>query len=348
MDRKITYRNGINEALHQEMERDDNVFIYGLDVDDHKQIFDSHTGLLNRFGSQRVFSTPLSESALMGFGLGAAIKGLRPINVHIRVDFLILAMNQLANMVASYSYGSGGSLKVPLTIRAVIGRGWGQSYQHSKSLQSIFAHIPGLKVVMPTTARDAKNMLVAAIRDDNPVIVLEHRWLYDAEGNVPEEYETTSLSGSQVLRQGSDLTIIGTSWMNVEALKAADVLSRKAGIEIEVIDARSISPFDEMLSVESTLKTGHCIVADLDWLHCGFSAEIATRIYEKCLGSLKSPIRRIGFAETHCPCARPLEDAFYPNAITLIRAIEEELNLSETDLSGEDFYSYENKFRGPF
>jgi pyruvate/2-oxoglutarate/acetoin dehydrogenase E1 component len=347
MRRMITYREALNEAIVMEMRRDSNIFLYGIDVADHKRTFGSGNGVLEEFGKDRCFSTPLSEDAMTGFGLGAAISGLRPIHVHMRVDFMILAMNQLANMIASFCYGSCGQLKVPMVIRTVIGRGWGQSWQHSKTLHSWFAHIPGLKVVMPSRPRDAKGMLISAIRDDNPVIFIEHRWLYDVMGEVPEEVNSDCLVGCKVLRSGSDITVLAVSWMNVEALKAAEVLG-KHGIRLEVIDARSISPFDDATVVESVKKTGHLIVADYDWVHCGFGAEVATRVYEKCMNGLKSPVTRIGFAEAHCPCSRPLEIAFYPSAIDIIRSVEKKIGLSEIDLSGEEFYSYEKKFKGPF
>jgi len=265
----------------------------------------------------------------------------------MRVDFLLLGMNQLVNMIATHHYGSGGAMKVPMVIRAIIGRGWGQSYQHSKALHSWFAHVPGLKVVMPSTPRDAKGMLIAAIRDDNPVVFIEHRWLYDAEGEVPDDCSTISLEGARVLRQGKDVTVVGTSWMNVEAIRAAQILE-KYGVSVEVVDVRSIAPFDSATVVNSVNKTGHCIVADNDWVNCGFSAEIATNVYEACYKQLKSPVTRIGFAPVHCPCTRPLEDEFYPNAIDIIRAVESKLSLNPIDLSGEDFYTYENKFKGPF
>lgn len=343
----ISYRSAINQALFQEMERDNSIFVYGIDVADHKRIFGSTTGLLEKFGSKRVFSTPLSEEALLGFGLGAAICGLRPINVHIRVDFLLLAINQLVNMVASYHYGSDGNLQVPLVIRAIIGKGWGQSYQHSKSLQSFFAHIPGLKVVMPTTPADAKGLLISAIRDNNPVVVLEHRMLYDVEDEVPLEPTPIPIGIGQIVKIGKDITIVATSYSVVEAMKAADVLEKR-GVSVEVIDPRSVFPLDEDLIIKSVEKTGHCIIADYDWTFCGFSAEIASRIYEKSSRKLKSKIRRLGFAHTHCPCTRPLEDEFYTDAINLIRAVEKKLKLKEMNLSQETFYSYENKFRGPF
>ena len=180
MSRDITYCQALNEAMKQEMRRDERVFVYGIDVADHKRTFNSNQDLVEEFGPDRCFSTPLSEDAMTGFGLGAAVNGLRPIHVHMRVDFFLLCMNQLANMVAPQRFGSGGRLGAPIVIRVIIGRGWGQSFQHGKTLQSWFAHLPGILVVMPATPYDAKGMLTAAIRNENPVVFIEHRWLYDA------------------------------------------------------------------------------------------------------------------------------------------------------------------------
>ncbi|MBI2026273.1 MAG: alpha-ketoacid dehydrogenase subunit beta [Deltaproteobacteria bacterium] len=329
------------------MQHDERVILFGLDVTDHKRIFGSTVGLIEQFGSQRCFATPLSEDAMTGFALGAALNGLRPVHVHIRVDFLLLAMNQLVNMISCYRYMTAGKLSVPLVIRAVVGRGWGQSFQHSKSLQSVFAHIPGLKVVMPTTPADAKGLLISSIRDDNPVIFLEHRWLYDTEDEVDENMDSIPLGKANVLLSGNDFTVIAISWMNVEALKAADVL-KKRGIHIEVIDPRTIVPLDRETLIVSVQKTRRCLVADYDWLFCGVSAEISALISETCFGLLKSPVRRLGFANTPCPSSRVLENAFYPNAKDIVRAIEQELALKPMDLSQESFYSYEQKFRGPF
>lgn len=344
--RLISYRQALAEAVAEEMGIDKSVFIYGIDVADHKRIFGSTVGLLEEFGPDRVFSTPLSEESLLGFGLGASINGLKPINVHIRLDFLLLAMNQLVNMVSSYRYGSDGKYKIPLVIRAVIGKGWGQAYQHSKSLQSIFAHIPGLKVIMPTTPIDAKGLLKSAIRDNNPVVFLEHRILYDVVDDVPQNLEPIEIGKGRILKEGKDITIVATSYMNVEALKAAEILAKR-GIQLEIIDPRTIQPLDEELIINSVLKTGHCIVADYDWVNCGFSAEVASRVYENCFKHLKSEVTRIGFAPTPCPCTRPLENEFYPNAVDIIRSVEKKL-FNPTDLSNEEFYSYENKFKGPF
>ncbi len=345
--RRISFCEALNEAMTQEMERDPRVFVYGIGVPDHKEIFGSTAGLLEKFGSNRCFDTPIAEDAMTGFGMGAAINGLRPIHIHIRVDFLLLAMNQLVNMISTYAYSTAGRGKVPMVIRAVVGRGWGQGYQHSKSLHSYFSHIPGLKVVLPTTPYDAKGLLTAAIRDDNPVVFLEHRWLYWAVDEVPEDPYEIPLGTSNILREGSRLTLVGTSWMNVECLRAADVLAKR-GVEVEVVDVRTIAPFDETLIVESVRKTGRCLVADNDWSHSGFSAEVVSRVSEQCFGQLKSPVKRIGFAPTPCPTVRSLENEFYPNAENIIRAVEAELDLSPTDLSAEDFYSHERRFTGPF
>ncbi len=348
MSRELTYCQALNEAMHQEMQRDEGVFVYGIDVADHKRTFNSHAGLVEAFGPSRCFSTPLSEDAMTGFGLGAALNGLRPIHVHMRVDFFLLCMNQLANMIACQRYATGGRLGAPMVIRAIIGRGWGQSFQHSKTLQSWFAHLPGVKVVMPSTPKDAKGMLAAAIRSDDPVVSIEHRWLYDAVGDVPEAAYETPLEGAQVLRAGSDITLLATSWMNVEAMQAAEILQRLHGVQAEVIDARSISRFDADTVCGSVARTGRLLIADNDWLYCGFSAEAATQVYDQLHGQLKGPIQRVGLSETHCPCTRPLENVFYQNAIQIIRSVERQLGLPEADLSAEHFYSYEHKFRGPF
>lgn len=346
--RKISYCQAINEALVQEMERDPNVFVYGVGVPDHKRIFSTTAGILEKFGPDRCFDTPIAEDALTGFALGAAINGLRPILVHSRIDFMLLSMNQIANMIASYTYASCGKLKNPIVIRAIIGRGWGQTFQHSKTMHSVFAHIPGLKVVMPTSPKDAKGLLVAAIRDDNPVVFIEHRWLYYAEDDVPEEYYVTALDTANILRQGKDVTVVAVSWMNVEALRAAEILKERHGVEVEVVDPRTISPLNDRLIIQSVKKTGHCVVADIDWVNYGFSAEIAARVSRACFGVLKSPVERIGFAFTHCPSSRPLENMFYPDAVDIIRMIEKKLGLPNTDVKDEFLYSYENKFKGPF
>ncbi len=342
----MTFREALALGLRREMEEDPSVFVFGLDVPDHKRIFGSTVGLLEQFGPTRCFGTPLSEEGMTGVALGAALAGLRPVHVHIRADFLLLGMNQLVNMVSNVRYMSGGRLRVPLVIRAIIGRGWGQSAQHSKSMHGIFAHIPGLKVALPTSPQDAYGLLRSAIRDDNPVLLLEHRWLYDVEGEVDED-RLVPIGPAELLRTGDAVTVLSTSWMNVEAMKAAEVLARR-GIELEVINVRTVSPLEPDLLIESVRKTRRCLVADYDWSFCGFSAELADTVSRACFGSLRHPVERLGFAHVPCPTTRPLENQFYPSAVDIIRTSERMMGLSETDLSRESFYSYEQRFKGPF
>jgi pyruvate dehydrogenase E1 component beta subunit len=277
----MTYKEALSLAQQDAMTEDPSVFIYGLDVPDFKAIFGSVKSVQEHFDSHRYFGTPLSEDAMTGVALGAALMGLRPVHIHIRVDFLLLAMNQLINMISVARYMSGGQLKVPILIRAVIGKGWGQSCQHSKSLQSFFAHIPGIKVIMPATVQDAYSMTLAAIRDDNPVVSLEHRLLYDIEGPVVREHEQP-LCKVNMLKTGSDLTLITTSWMAVEGIKAAEILERLHNVKIDVVDVCSIQPLDRASIIQSARKTGRVVIADYDWDYCGFSAELSALIYEEC------------------------------------------------------------------
>jgi acetoin:2,6-dichlorophenolindophenol oxidoreductase subunit beta len=346
--REITFCEAIREATHQEMERDGSIFVYGIGVPDHKAIFGSVAGLVERFGPERCLDTPISEDTMTGVGIGAALVGMRPIHIHIRVDFLILALNQIANSMTTIAYNSGGKLSVPLVIRAVIGRGWGQGCQHSKSMFSTFAHIPGLKVLAPTTPKDAKGLLTAAIRDSNPVLLLEHRWLYWQKGPVPEEAYEVPIGSAQVLRDGKHISLIGMSWMNVEAMHAADLLIKHHGIHAEVVDIRSLAPLDIDCLVTSVRKTRRCLILDNDWAFCGISAEISAQISEHLHHSLISPPLRLGFVHTPCPTARHLEDEFYPNAENIFRKVEEMLGLSPKSLDNEQWFSHEHKFKGPF
>src|SRR3984885_2685609 len=232
--RMLRYVDALAEAVAQEMDLDPSVFVYGLDVDDHKRIQGSTVGLLERFGAERVFTTPLSEDAMTGFGIGAAMAGLRPIHVHIRMDFLMLCMNQLVNMAAKSSYMYDGQVKVPLVVRSMIGKSWGQGAQHSQGLHAMFMHVPGLKVVAPSNAHDAKGCMIAAIRDENPVIFVEHRLLYPIETHVPETSYEVPFGKARLCTAGKDITIVGISNMLVECLQAGELLAG-IGIEAEVI-----------------------------------------------------------------------------------------------------------------
>ncbi len=316
--RQIRYVDALREAFEQEMARDELVFIFGLDVDDHKGIQGSTIGLLEKFGPERVFGTPLSEDAMTGVAIGAAMAGLRPIHVHIRMDFLLLSMNQLINMAAKSHYMYNGQVKVPLVVRAMIGRSWGQGGQHSQALQSLFMHIPGLKVVVPSNAHDAKGCMIAAIRDNNPVLFIEHRLLYSTEGYVAEESYEVPLGKARVMVSGTDITIVAISHMVMEALRAQKQLE-KAGISAEVIDPISLKPLDIETILESVMKTKRLLIVDNAWLMCGAASEIITQIIERLPEDLQGKIKmaRMGFAETTCPTTRSLEDLFYPNEQTI-------------------------------
>lgn len=314
--RVLTYVEAINEATEAEMKRDKRVFLFGLDVDDHKAILGTTKGLLEKFGKIRVFGTPLSEDAMSGVAIGAAIAGLRPIHVHIRMDFLMLAMNQLVNMAAKSSYMFGGSYGIPLVVRSIIGRSWGQGAQHSQGLHAMLAHVPGLKVVAPSTPYDAKGCLIQAIRDDNPVMFVEHRMLYNLKSEVPEKSYTVPFGKARILTSGSDVTLVGISYMVVECLRAREYLEN-IGISAEVIDPISLSPLDIDTILESVSRTGNMVVVDTGWTNCGISNEIVAQISER-LGSLKKiRVRAMGYAPVPCPTTKNLENLFYPNAQTI-------------------------------
>ena len=342
---EISYASAIALAISECMEQDSSVFCYGIGVPDHLGIFGTTLGLGERFGEDRALDTPISEDSLLGFGLGAALLGLRPVNVHIRVDFLMLCMNQLVNNVSSYQFGNQGQSSVPLTIRAVIGRGWGQGYQHSKSLHSMFAHIPGLEVYAPATVAEAYHLTKAAIQSNNPSVILEHRWLYWQEGLISASADITK--GYSLLSEGQDALVVTTSWMAAEALMAATELKNQ-GVEITVVNINTLDkplPTD-VLTIANSI--GRVIVADNDWVFSGYGAELASQLYEACFHSLRSPILRLGFAATPTPTPRHMEEDFYPNANDIITSIGRLLNREVEMINVGRLFSHENKFRGPF
>lgn len=347
MKRIISYPEAIKEAMEQEMQRDKRVFIIGLGVDDFKGIMGSTIGLINKFGPERVVDTPLSEDGMTGVAIGAAIAGLRPIHIHIRMDFLLLAMNQLINIAAKSHYMFGGKYSVPIVVRAVIGRSWGQGSQHSQALQSMFMHIPGLKVVAPATPYDAKGCLIQAIRDNNPVIFIEHRMLYYTKSHVPRLPYSLPFGKARILSKGSDVTIIAISYMAVEALRAHDFLE-EAGISAEVIDPVTLSPLDVETIQKSVKKTGRLLVVDNAWTSCGASAEIIARICEKA-GDKKISVQRLGFAPTPCPTTKNLENLFYPNAKTIAETAYKMIGKKGKLKFPKGFENPEiREFKGPF
>ena len=348
--RLLKYVDALSEAVALEMARDPNVFLFGLDVDDHRAIQGSTRGLLARFGPERVFTTPLSEDAMTGVAIGAAMAGMRPIHVHIRMDFLMLCMNQLVNIAAKARYMYGGQVKVPLVVRTIIGKSWGQGAQHSQGLHSMFMHVPGLKVCAPSNAHDAKGALIAAIRDDNPVVFVEHRLLYPTEAFVVEAPYAVPPGRSRVCRFGRDVTIVGISNMLVEALRAADLL-KEIGIAAEVIDPIWLSPLDSATIVESVRRTRKLLIVDNGWNMCGAGAEIAARVAEACAGEGPVQIKRMGFAETPCPPSPILEAAFYPNPATIASAAHAMVRpdaAAWTPDAAKAELAYQLQFKGPF
>lgn len=315
MTRTISYVEAIQEATAQEMRLDKSVIEFGLDVDDPKRIQGTTKGLVEEFGHERVFGTPLSEDAMTGAAIGMALSGLRPIHVHIRMDFLMLAMNQLINIAAKASYMYGGQVNIPMVVRSMIGKSWGQGAQHSQGLYSYFMHVPGLRVIAPTTPYDAKGGLIASIRDNNPVMYVEHRLLHFQTGHVPEE--TYALPHkARVTQSGKDITLVGISYMQVECLRAYHYLA-DVGIQAEVIDPIWLSPLDIDTIVESVKKTKRLLVIDNGWATCGASAEIILQVIEQLQGTIEIQVARMGFANTTCPPSPHLEYLYYPNERTI-------------------------------
>lgn len=334
--RSLKFHEAILEATDQCMAKDSHVYVMGLGCTDPKGIFGTTLGLEKKYGPERVLDMPTSENGMTGVAIGSAILGMRPILTHQRVDFMILSLDQIMNNAAKWHYMFGGKMKVPLVIRIVIGRGWGQGPQHSQSLQSLFGHIPGLKVIIPSTPYDAKGLLISAIEDDSPVIYLEHRWLHGVFGPVPEEMYRVPIGKAKVVQEGSDLSIVSTSHMTLESLKAAEVL-KKAGIQAEIVDIRTISPLDQEAITSSVRKTGRLLVVDGDWKSFGFSAEVLALVSENLFSSLKQAPRRICLPDCPTPTSWALSNAYYPGARDIVKLaremldhpspIEEQLNL---------------------
>ena len=321
--RKLSYTAALKEGLELAMANDDRVFVMGQGVDDPVGMFGITTDLQKKFGEGRVFDTPLSENGLTGVAVGAALAGMRPFYMHNRPDFLLLTMDQIVNHAAKWNYMFGGcSTGVPLVIWACVGRGWGGAAQHTQTLQGLFMHIPGLRLVMPTTPYDAKGLLITSIAEQNPVIILEHRWLFKQTGHVPEGLYSIPFGRGVIRRQGKDVTIVAISHMVVETMAAVPELG-KQGIDAEIIDPRTLKPLDEALILESVKKTGRLVVADTGWKTGGAGAEIAALVAEKAFKYLKSPVKRIGSLDIPTPSSSVLETAFYPGKANVVAACAE-------------------------
>jgi len=320
--KEIRYIRAITEALREEMARDDTVFVIGEDVGAGGGAFSATRGLLEEFGERRVKDAPISESGFVGLAFGAAMTGLRPVVEVMFSDFLTVCMDQIVNEIAKARYMFGGQFKVPLTIRTPAGAAGNAGPQHSQCLEAWFAHVPGLKGVMPSTIYDIKGLLKSSIRDDNPVLFIEHKGLHALKEEIPEEEYTIPLGQADIKREGSDVTVVATARMVYEAMTAAGELAAD-GISIEIVDPRTISPLDNETILNSVKKTGRVVIAQEAVKTGGFGSEIAAIIAEEAIDYLDAPVKRVGAPFTPMPFSKPLEEFYLPSSKDIIRAIKE-------------------------
>jgi pyruvate/2-oxoglutarate/acetoin dehydrogenase E1 component len=320
----ITMREALNQAMREEMRRDPAVFLLGEEVGQYQGAYKVTQGLLQEFGEWRVRDTPIAEEAIAGVAVGAAFVGMRPIAEMMTFNFSILALDQIVNHAAKYRYMSGGQIRCPLVMRGPSGAAAQVAAQHSQALESWYAHIPGLLVVMPSTPKDAKGLLKSAIRDDNPVIFMENEVLYNLKGEVPDGEHTIPLGLGEVKRVGRDVTIVAWSRSVQSALQAAETLARD-GIEAEVVDPRTLRPLDEETVFESVRKTNRCVVVEEGWRYAGFGAEIADRVQRECFDWLDAPVLRVTAADVPMPYSRMLEKAYLPQPEKVIEAVRQVL-----------------------
>jgi pyruvate dehydrogenase E1 component beta subunit len=320
----LTMRDALNQALKEEMARDPSVFILGEEVGAYQGAYKVTQGLLAQFGEWRVRDTPIAEEAIAGVAVGAAFIGLRPVAEMMTFNFSILALDTIVNHAAKYRYMSGGQIRCPMVLRGPSGAAAQVAAQHSQALESWYAHIPGLVVVMPSTPRDAKGLLKSAIRDDNPVIFMENEVLYNVKGEVPDEEYHIPLGLAEVKRPGKDVTIVAWSRSVVTSLAAADLLA-KDGIEAEVVDPRTLRPLDDDLIFESVRRTNRCVVVEEGWRYAGFGAEIADRVQRECFDELDAPVVRVTSADVPMPYAKTLERAYLPQPEKVVDAVHQVL-----------------------
>jgi len=318
--RILSYMDSLHEALSLALELDPKVLVLGQGVNDPKGMFGVTTGLHEKFGTNRVFDTPLSEDGMTGICTGASMNGLRPVYMHNRPDFLLLAFNQIVSHASKIHYMDNGETNVPLVIWSAIGRGWGSGSQHSQAIQGLLLGVPGLKIVMPSTPHDAKGLMLSAIADNNPVLIFEHRWSMRNKGVVPEGTYKVSLGKGIYRRKGNDLTIVGTSHILELAIKAADELE---GITADVIDLRTIKPLDEKIIIDSLQKTGRILIVDTGWEMGGVCAEIGCMVAEKGFSILKGPVRRLGLSDIPSPAGYTLEQYYYPDIKKITHLIKD-------------------------
>lgn len=318
----ITYAQALNDALREEMRRDEKIFLMGEDIGLHGGIFRVTKDLMEEFGPDRVRDTPISENAFVGLGIGAAIGGMRPVVELLFMDFALVAADQIVNQAAKLRYMSGGKLTLPLVIRTQQGGGRGNGAQHSQSFESWLAQIPGLTIIAPATPADAKGLLKSALRQDNPVVFIEHKLLYNTKGEVLDDDYTLPIGKAFVKRSGRDITIVAFSRTLLQTLEAAELLSHKM-IEAEVIDLCTIEPLDMNTIIESVRGTGRLLVVHESHANCGIGAEIVTRMYEQAPDCLVAPAKRLGAFHAPIPVAEPLENAVLPQVKDIVQAVED-------------------------
>jgi acetoin:2,6-dichlorophenolindophenol oxidoreductase subunit beta len=317
---EVTYREAVKDALARALRDDESVFVMGEDIAEMGGSMAVTQGLLDEFGPQRIRNTPISEMAIVGSGIGAAMQGMRPVVEIMYEDFLTLSMEQLVNQAAKHRTMSGGQLKVPLTIRTQGGAGWSPGAQHAQQLEAWFVHVPGLKVVFPSTPEDVRGLLWSSIYDDNPVVFFEHRTLYPLKGDVPDELEPIPLGKARVHREGTDVTVVATGRLVHEALRAAEE-AEKDGISVEVLDPRTLLPLDEEAIVASVRKTTRCVTAHEAVTRGGFGAELAAVIQQGAFDWLDAPIERVGARFAPLPFAPMMEQWVVPHAADVLDAI---------------------------
>ncbi|MCZ6633560.1 MAG: alpha-ketoacid dehydrogenase subunit beta [bacterium] len=320
-EKEMTYGEAIKEAIAEEIRRDETVFLMGEDVGAAGGVFKILVGLHEEFGSERVLDTPITEAGFVGLGVGAALTGMRPIVEVMFGDFMALAMDQIVNQAAKIRYMSGGQCQVPLTIRATLGAGRSSAAQHSQSLHVWTAHIPGLKVVVPSTPADAKGLIKSAVRDNNPVIVYEDKMMYGLKGMVPEGDYTIPFGQANVMREGSDVTLIATSSMVHVAMAAAEILDGE-GVSAEVVDPRTLVPLDKETLVASVAKTSRAVIVDEGHRSFGVTAELASVVTEGAFDYLDAPVARVGAMDVPVPFSKPLEDATIPTEQDVVTAVK--------------------------
>ena len=319
--KEVFYWQAINEAMCEEMERDERVFLMGEDVGFFGGAMRVSRDMYDRFGGKRVMDTPLAETSIIGAALGCALTGLRPIAEIMFIDFTGICFDQIVNQVAKIRYMLGGQVTVPMVIRTQGGAGKGGAAQHSQSWEALFSHIPGLKVVMPSTPYDAKGLLKSAIREDNPVMYIEHKGLYNTKGTIPEEEYMIPIGKADVKRDGTDVTIVAHSRTTLQALEAADKLASEDGVQAEIIDLRTIAPLDEETIFASVRKTGRLVCFEECHRNHGIGAEVAARVVSECFDYLDAPIARVAAMDIPIPCAQELEKAMLPSVDQVVAAV---------------------------